>query len=160
MAHGSYLLLRGTTYHFRIRTPHQWRDLVGREQPTRSLRTGSKAQARHRSVRLLSLTEALWGALHPAMTPAEAKVLVDQWLTAKLEEDADHRDLPRRPVHDTVLFRQTEPWRPDEVAETMDAEAFYKRFTLRAGDPTLCRRVWAWAISSARRILLRGRSLS
>ncbi len=135
MAHLPYLLLRGTTYHFRIRTPQAWRALIGRAELSRSLKTGSAVQARRRGARLLSLTDGLWSALHPDMTPADAKVLVDQWLTARLDEDADNRDLPRRPVHDTVMFLRTEPWRADEVLETLDEDSFHKRFTSRAGDP-------------------------
>ena len=135
MAHSPYLQLRGSTYHFRVRVPLIWSKLIGRAQLTRSLKTGSAWEARRRAARLLSLTDELWSALHPDMTPADAKVLVDQWLVARLEEDADNRDLPRQPVHDTVMFRRTEPWRADEVVETLDEESFHTRFTQRAGDP-------------------------
>ena len=136
MARSPYLVLRGSTYHFRIRVPLAWTSLVGRTQFYRSLRTGSVALARRRAAHLLSLTDALWGALDAEMTPAQAKVLVDQWLTAKLEEDADNRDLPRTPVHARVMFRRTQAWLPDEVVETLDEKSFETRFLQRVGDPT------------------------
>ena len=54
------------------------------------------------------------------MSPDEAKRLVDQWLLAKLEEDADIRDLPRGQEHFMAVFRETDPWIPDELIRTYD----------------------------------------
>ena len=131
-----YLIRRGATYHFRVRTPLRLRPLLGRLELSRSLKTGVLVEARRRCLRMLGLTDELWSALHPAMTPEEAKVLVEAWLTAKLEGDADVRDLPRRPVHDTVMFRRTDPWRPDEVVETLSEAELRERFFRYCADQT------------------------
>ena len=127
MGRRPYLVRRGSTYHFRVRIPVDLRPIVGRVELWRALHTPHIIEARRRSLWMLGLTDRLWRALHNAMTPTEAKRLVDQWLQAKLEEDADIRDLPRRPLHDVVAFRRGAPWAPDEVVETLDAEAFRVR---------------------------------
>ncbi len=127
MGRNPYLVRRGSTYHFRVRIPADLRPNVARAELWRALHTPHIIEARRRSLWMLGLTDRLWRALHNAMTPTEAKRLVDQWLQAKLEEDADIRDLPRRPLHDVVAFRRGAPWAPDEVVETLDAEAFRVR---------------------------------
>jgi integrase len=127
MNRSPYLVRRGSTYYFRVRTPVDLRATLGRAELSRSLRTATLAEARRRSVVMLSLTDRLWSALHPAMTPEDAKPLVDQWLTARLEEDADIRDLPRRPEHATVAFRRGQAGAPDTLVATYNAEEARQR---------------------------------
>jgi integrase len=56
------------------------------------------------------------------MTPLEAKALIDAWLHAKLEEDAEIRDMPNGPQHKVAVFQSTEPWLPDRLVRTLDHE--------------------------------------
>jgi integrase len=65
------------------------------------------------------LTDALWRRLHVAMTPSEAKALIDQWLLAKLEEDADLRDRPPGSAHEVLVFRRTDALTPDLVVNSL-----------------------------------------
>jgi integrase len=81
-------------------------------------------RALQRGARLATLTCALWCALESSMSPDQAKVLIDQWLIAKLDEDADLRDLPPGRDHFIAIFRQTEPWRADEHVRTLDQGQF------------------------------------
>lgn len=119
----THVLRRGGVYCFRVRIPTHLRHLLGRRELWRSLRTTSPDEARRRCSRLQGLTAGLWNALERAMTPEDAKTLVNAWLQAKLDEDADIRDMPVGEEHRIVVFRQTEPWRPDEVVRKLDQTA-------------------------------------
>lgn len=120
MALSSHVFKRGGVFHFRVRVPSRLRAVVRRRELWRSLRTNDVETARHRGARLAALTGGLWRALTPTMSPDDAKRLVDQWLLAKLEEDADIRDLPPGDEHFMAVFRKTDPWLPDELIKTYD----------------------------------------
>jgi integrase len=124
MTLSSHVLRRGGVYWFRIRVPKRLRTVLGRRELWRSLRTLSPAEARRRAMHLAALTASLWCGADAAMSPDEAKALVDQWLRAKLDEDAELRDLPEGRRHFIAIFRKTEPWRPDEYVRTVDPDQF------------------------------------
>jgi integrase len=68
------------------------------------------------------------------MTPDESKVLINAWLKAKLDEDADIRDMPEGERHRITIVKVREPWRPDEPVRTLDQAALE---ALISRDPTL-----------------------
>ena len=74
---------------------------------------------RRRGAQLAALTQDLWRGLTLAMSPEEARDLVNQWLIAKLEEDADIRDLKPGKEHFLAVFKKTEPWLPDQYVRTI-----------------------------------------
>ena len=110
---------RGATYYFRVRVPPNFRELLGRRELWRSLRTSVPEQARHRAARLCTLTLGLWAALEQAMTPEDAQPLINGWLLAKLDEDANLRDLPQGARHEVLVFRRTDAISPDVVVTTL-----------------------------------------
>jgi len=73
------------------------------------------------------LTERLWRDLERAMTPSEAKGLIDAWLRARLDEDADLRDAPEGRTSAAVIFRRNEAWIADTVVERWDQDQLAER---------------------------------
>jgi hypothetical protein len=82
---------RGGVYYFRARVPASLSAKVGRRELWRSLRTREISTARRRGSALFGLTEALWRDLQHAMRPDEVQLLIDGWVLAKLDEDAEAR---------------------------------------------------------------------
>jgi integrase len=100
---------RGVIFHFRARVPASLRDRVGRNELWRSLKTAEPAVARRRGGTLHSLTEALWRDLQLAMTEREVQALVDGWLKAELDKDADVRltgDFEAIDAHEAQVLRR------------------------------------------------------
>lgn len=129
----SNVFRRGSTYYFRTRVPKRLRGVVPRKELWRSLLTTVAGEARLRGLHLLSLTERLWRDLERAMTPSEAKRLVDAWLRARLDEDGDLRDAPEGQTSAAVVFRKMEPWRPDVVVERWDDAQLAERMAASGG---------------------------
>lgn len=82
---------RGGVFYFRARVPAPLKVRVGRNELWRSLRTRDPGEARRRGGILLSLTEALWRDLDRAMSSREVQSLIDGWVRARLEDDAEVR---------------------------------------------------------------------
>ena len=109
MASLTYLSRRGSTFYFRVRVPIDLQSHVRRGELWRSLRTSSPDIARSRAAFLLSLTLQLWKDLASAMDPVEAKALVEAWLKAELDRDADIRrtaDMDEINAHEAVLLQR------------------------------------------------------
>jgi integrase len=88
----THIRRRGAVYYYRIRVPVHLMAVVGRRELTRSLHTADAAVARRRQASLALLTERLWAALRPDMTPDEISSHIERWLMAKLDDDAAARD--------------------------------------------------------------------
>ena len=87
----THVVRRGAVYYFRARVPTHLRVAVGRKELWRSLRTADAALPAGEASSCPGLTEALWRELGAPMTPDEIKLLVNGWLTARLQADEDVR---------------------------------------------------------------------
>lgn len=127
MSLATHVVRRGAVYYFRARVPGNLRAAVGRNELWRSLRTSQACEARRRAVTVSGLAEALWRDLGTAMKhPMTAsdkdiiKALVDGWLRAEIEEDAELRSGSKSTTFPGVVLRQQPPWQPDEVVRYLD----------------------------------------
>jgi integrase len=68
------------------------------------------------------------------MTPSEAKGLIDAWLRAKLDEDAELREAPEGDTYAAAVFRKTEPWEPDALVEAWDEDQLATLLAQHGGD--------------------------
>ncbi len=124
MSLSKHLIRRGGTYHFRTRVPLQLRTKLGRSELWRSLKTRSPVDAVVLSYHLSALTADLWRAVSRAMTKDEIKTLVDGWLNAQLEREADLRDLSRTRIDDWAVVEDGGPGRAGRVVRTLSEVEF------------------------------------
>ncbi|MGA0544551.1 DUF6538 domain-containing protein [Brevundimonas sp. VNH65] len=89
---------RGGSYYFRTRVPIRFAALLERKELWRSLRTKDAREARQRASVAVLLTDLLMRDLerimsNPSSTPSrdQIRALVDHWLRAELDLDADLR---------------------------------------------------------------------
>lgn len=126
-----HVVRRGGSYSFRIRVPERFRALLTRKELWRSLRTSDLREARQRASLAILLTDQLWGVFDRLMSssrsvpsPAQIKMLIDQWLKAELDRDAVLRRRTEADREGTwfpaVIMERAPEGEPERVVETLD----------------------------------------